>query len=319
MNHMIKMAGFCYKTAGIGGIMKLVKRKLFHLNYNVIYEIMSHAAPEKYPVILKEKYLLRTGKQLNLDQPVTYNDKIAWLKLHDTTGEKTRLADKYLVREWVADTIGAQCLIPIYGVWDSFREIDFDKLPDQFVLKCNHASGYNIIVQDKSKFDKAAAGRKFDKWMNTNWAYFNLELQYRDIPRKIIAEKYCGEIDADFTEYHIYCFNGTPGYIEILTGQKHGRKSVFVDTDWVRADIRNPSMNGYDGEIVRPANYQKILETAGRLAGDFKFVRVDLYSDNVEAVFFGEMTFTPRGDGGYYEPQSVNMLFGSLIDLENAE
>ena len=131
-----------------------------------------------FPQMLKKWYKKRTGRELNLENPQTFNEKIQWLKLYDNSPLKTKLADKYLVRDWIKQEIGEEYLIPLLGVWNSFDEIDFDKLPEQFVLKANHGCAWNIIVKDKSKFDKAKAKKKFDKWMRRNYAYkAGLELQ----------------------------------------------------------------------------------------------------------------------------------------------
>ena len=155
------------------------------------YLIQKYAPESKYPELLCDWYYETCEKALDLSRPRTYNEKVQWLKLYDTTPLKTRLSDKYLVRQWISEKIGDQYLIPLLGAWDHFDEIDFDALPNQFVLKANHGCGWLVIVKDKNKFNRGDAKKKFDYWMHTNFAYCaGLELQYRDIKPKIIAERY---------------------------------------------------------------------------------------------------------------------------------
>ena len=165
--------------------------KATNKNLRKDYDYYRSLDPSQYEEELKDWYKRRTKKELDLENPKTFNEKIQWLKLYDSTPIKTKLADKYLVREWVKEKIGEEYLVPLLGVWDKFDDIDFDKLPDKFVLKCNHGCGWNLIVTDKSKIDKVEAKKKFDKWMNTNFAFCNgLELHYKNIQPKIIAEEY---------------------------------------------------------------------------------------------------------------------------------
>ena len=139
-----------------------------------------------YPVYLKDFYFHKTGKQLDLENPQTFNEKIQWLKLYDSTPLKTKLADKYLVRDWVKEKIGEEYLIPLLGVWENFDDIDFDKLPDKFVLKANHGSAWNIIVTDKNSFDKKSAKKKFDKWLRTDYSLKSFETHYRNIKNSCV-------------------------------------------------------------------------------------------------------------------------------------
>ena len=280
----------------------------------VIYRINEQAVQSDYPRLLAIEYELSTGKPLDWNNILTFNEKIQWMKLYDSSAIKTRLVDKLLVRDWVSETIGEQYLIPIYGAYDSFDDIPFENLPDQFVLKCNHGSGWNMIVTDKNALNLKQAKQLFDYWMGLNFAFFALELQYKEVKPKIVIEQYLGNIDERFTEYHIYCFVGTAKYIEVLTGGKHHRTATFVDRDWKKSHIQNPSFTSGDNTSV-PGNYKKILSIADSLSESFAFVRVDLYSDNSDIILFGEMTFTPRKGYGRYIPESVDRMFGDLITL----
>lgn len=271
--------------------------------------------PEKIELLLKNWYFEKTGNILDLNNPKTFNEKIQWLKLYDSTPLKTRLADKYLVRDWVKEKIGEQYLIPLLGVWDKYDDIDFDKLPDQFVLKCNHGSGYNIIVDDKSKFNKKEARKKINKWMKENFAYkAGFELHYSGIPRKIIAEEYVDDIaNGSNSDYHFFCFNGMPKLF-YLTNRKGlaERTWSFFDMDLNALPVYK---NNYEpARIEENKNFNKITEIVNILCKDFKFVRVDIYYFN-NKIYFGEMTFTPSSGIAEYSPKSWEKDFGDMLKL----
>ena len=155
------------------------------------YLIYSHMDPSKYPDALEKWFFKKTGKKLDLKNPVTFNEKIQWLKLYDRNPLKTTLVDKYLVRDWIKDKIGEEYLIELLGVWDRFDDIDFSLLPSKFVLKTNHGSGWNMVVRDKEHLDLKKAKRLFDRWMKLNFAFMEgFEMQYEHVRPKIIAEKF---------------------------------------------------------------------------------------------------------------------------------
>ena len=279
------------------------------------YAYYSSLPPEKYPEELKLWYKRVMKEDLDLDNPKTYNEKIQWLKLYDSTPLKTRLADKYLVRDWVKKIIGEEYLIPLLGVWDSFDEIDFDKLPDQFVLKANHGSGWNIIVKDKATFDKEDARKKFDVWMHTNWAFkWGLELHYMNIPPKIIAEKYIENADG-LKDYRFYCFNGKPFqiWVDIFSGTPEHLRSIF-DMNWNPVNMKCTWPEGGDLLREKPKNFELMKKFAELLSKDFAFVRVDFFE--VEGkLYMGEMTFTPMGGTGRFEPKSWDTILGDMLTL----
>ena len=196
---------------------------------------------EQYKGELCQWYRNAFGEELNLENPVTYNQKIQWMKLYGMTPFITELVDKYTVREWVKKKIGEKYLIPLLGVWDCFDEIDFEKLPEQFVLKCNHGSGWNEVVTDKDTWNKYVAKKKIDRWMNTNFAYHGgMELQYKDIVPRVMAEKYMIDSKGEFNDYKFMCFDGKVKEL-VLIGQTrekiaecakaHGFEKIhFADT-----------------------------------------------------------------------------------------
>ena len=270
---------------------------------------------EKYEKEITEWFQLTTGEKLHLDNPKTFNEKIQWLKLYDSTPLKTQLSDKYLVRDWVREKIGEEYLIPLLGVWDHFDEIDFDVLPEKFVLKANHGCGWNLIVTDKNAFDKEEAKKKFDSWMETNFAYsVGLEMQYLNIEPKIIAEEYIENFDQDVNDYKVFCFDGKADSIMLLTERKKGLKMSFYDLEWNQLPYtysypRNPEI------AEKPKNLEHLINLAETLAEGFAHVRVDFYILNDGQIKFGEMTFTSGSGNCKWNPPKQNEIYGEMIRL----
>lgn len=250
-------------------------------------------------------YKRATGRKLDFEKPMTFNDKLQWIKVYDSTPLKTKCADKFLVREFVKEKVGDKYLVPILGVWDSFDEIDFDSLPEKFVLKTNHASGTNVIVKNKSIIDFEEIGRQFTNWLSYNvQAYDFFELHYRDIPKKIIAEKYIEQIDGELFDYKFMCSYGEIMFVWVDSDRFVSHKRNIFDVDWNELDVcvEYPKANR---EIPKPINFETMKRLARKLSYDFSICRVDLYDldnnkdmlndnyDTVEwgGVYFGELTF----------------------------
>lgn len=278
-------------------------------DYNFYYNL----PVDQYEKELKLWYKSVTGENLDLDHPNHINEKIQWLKLYDSTPLKTKLADKYLVREWIRQKIGGQFLVPLLGVWDSFDEIDFNKLPDRFALKANHGSGWNIIVADKSKFDKKVAKMKFDRWMKKNFAFvYGMELHYMNIPPKIIAEKYIEQMNQVY-DYKFMCFNGRIGFIWVDIDRFTDHKRTFFSDKWERLDIVQHCKNA-EVDIPKPENFDKMIKIASLLSRDFALARVDFYE--VEGkLYFGEITFTSASGVEKISPPEVGYLMGNMCML----
>lgn len=266
-----------------------------------------------------EGWYLRSAREvLFLDNPQTYNQKIQWLKLFDSTPLKTRLADKFLVRDWVAEKIGGKYLIPLLGVYKSFDEIDFDALPDQFVIKGNHGCGYNLIVKDKGTFDRAKAKETVDKWMRSNFGNrAAMEIHYRDIEPRIVVEKFIENklSNGDLYDYKFWCFDGRVEYIQFLSERNlGGLKMAFYDRDWVK----QPFVYSHpldDKSMPRPENLDEMIRLAETLSKDFGHVRVDFYRLDDGTVYFGEMTFTSASGVCHWNVPGINNKFGSMIRL----
>ena len=270
-----------------------------------------------YKQELQTWYQRVTGKYLNLDNPRTFNEKIQWLKLYDSIPIKTRLADKYLVREWVKEKIGEQYLIPLLGVYDKFEDIDFAKLPNQFVIKCNHGCAYNIIVKDKSKLDLAEAKAKLDKWLHENFAFkAGYELHYRDIKPKIIIEKFIENKGTDdLYDYKFWCFNGKLAYIQFLSERNlSGLKMAFYDRKWNKQTF--VYSHPLDKKTIKkPDNLDEMIQLAEALSKGFPCVRVDFYRLNDGTIYFGEMTFTSASGNCKWNDEHINRALGNMIKL----
>lgn len=252
-----------------------------------------------------------TGKKLNLKNPIEFNAKLQWLKAYYHPKILTKLVDKYAVREYVIDKIGEQYLNELYGVYDSFEEIDFDKLPNKFVLKAVHSSGSNIICNDKRELDFKKAKKSTNKWLKTNkYHKTGQEWAYKDVKPRLIVEKYLIDKKTnDLIDYKFYCFNGEPKF---LVAQSDDLGRYFYDLDWNECSFRWRIK--YPNSIEKPSNFEELKVLAKKLAQGFPFVRVDFYSVN-DKTFFGEMTFYPTDARDDFYPDQYNKIIGDMIKL----
>lgn len=268
------------------------------------------------------KYLYRAtmGKKLKLKNPQTFNEKLQWLKLYNRKPEYMIMADKYAVREYIANTIGEEYLIPLLGVWDDPDDINFDELPNQFVLKCNHNSGLGMcICKDKTKLDIKQVKNKLKKGIKQNYYLTGREWPYKDVPRKIIAEKYMvDESGEGLNDYKIFCFNGKPRMILVCTDRFSygGLRENFYDTNWNILEIQRPKHPNTETHIKKPKSLETMLHFAKKLSYKIPFVRVDFYEINGK-VYFGEITFFPASGFEKFEPNEWDYTLGSWIDLPN--
>lgn len=268
---------------------------------------------------LKRWYYLKTGKKLNLENPTTYDEKIQWMKIYDRNPLKSKLADKVAVREYIEREIGEQYLIPVVGTVDFFDQINFEKLPERFVLKCNHGSGWNEIVRDKSKMDIPKIKRNFDYWMSLDYAFFSgFEMHYKDMERKILIEQYIEQLDGNLYDYKIHCFMGVPKVIQVIGNrdiQNHTAKQAFYDTLWNRLYMDTGDYPLYSKELSAPSKLDEMLEIAKRLSKPFRYVRIDLYEISNQ-VKFGEFTFTPNSGIYQWSPKKLDKEWGDMVLLD---
>ena len=230
---------------------------------------------------------------------------------------KTMLTDKYAVRDWIKEKIGEKYLIPLLAVYETPDEIEWDKLPNEFVIKCNHGSGWIIIVNDKNTINRGEVKARLHRWLNTTYGIYGFELQYINIPPRVIIEKKMeNEGHDDLFDYKFYCFGGEPKYIQFGHDRFHGElKFATFNTRWERQPFAyNHPMT--DKVVKRPDNLDLMLNIAKKLSEGFEFVRVDLYRLNDGTIYFGEMTFTPESGQGKWFGQNMDMEFGKLLKLK---
>lgn len=281
---------------------------LFILNNKIVASFFSDK------LYLKIKYRLIMRKKLNLKNPQTFNEKLQWLKLYDRNPEYTKMVDKYEVRKYIAETVGEEYLIPLLGVWDKFEDIDFDVLPDQFVLKCTHDSGGLVICKDKLKLDFDVAKKKIKKSLKRNYFWQSREWPYKNVNPKIIAEEYMvDESGTELKDYKIFCFNGEPKFLFVATDRPYDTRFDFFDMEFNHLPFLNGHLNA-DRELNRPDGLEKMIEIAKKLSKNMKQVRIDFYDINGK-VYFGEITFFHWSGMVPFEPEEWDYKLGEHIKL----
>lgn len=260
---------------------------------------------------LKLVYRSVLGKKLNLGNPKTYNEKLQWLKLNDRKPEYSKYVDKYAVRSYISETIGEQYLIPLIGVYDSVKDINWDSLPDQFVLKCTHGSGTNIICNNKAKFDIKSATKKLKQWMKKNWYWYGREWPYKKLKPRIICEELLQE---NITDYKFMCFNGEPKLIQIHQNRNSENQSLdFYDISWNKTEIRRNKKTNSE-LIQRPGKLDEMIDIARKLSKNEIHVRIDLYEVNGK-VYFGEKTYYSASGFSPFIKDEYDLLLGSWIRI----
>lgn len=265
---------------------------------------------------LEALFPLRVGYKLNLDNPLTYNEKLQWLKLYNRRPEYSKMVDKFEVKKYVASIIGNEHIIPTLAVYDHAEDIDFDMLPEQFVLKCTHNSGGIIICKDKSKLNCKKAIRELAHELRVNYFYHNREWVYKDVKPRIIAEPYLENIGGELIDYKWFCFDGEPKALFIATDRfrkDEETKFDFYDSGFNHMPIKNGHPNSTK-PIAKPTSFEEMKELAKKLSKGFPHVRVDFYDVNGQ-VYFGELTFFHWSGMKPFEPQEWDYIFGSWIVL----
>ena len=269
-------------------------------------------------MFIRLNYLRRMKQWPDLKNPTTYNEKLQWLKLHDRQPLYTQLVDKYAVRRFVEERIGGEYLIPLVGgPWDSFDEIDFDALPEKFVLKCTHDSGGLLICRDKRTLDREKACRRIAQSLGQNFYYHNREWPYKDVRPRIIAEAYMEDAStSELRDYKFFCFGGEPKMLFVASDRQTAGEETkfdFFDMDYNHLDLRN----GHPNAAVppeKPAQFGLMRELAQKLSQGIPHVRVDLYEVNGR-VYFGEMTFYHWSGMVPFDPPEWDERLGSWIRL----
>ena len=258
------------------------------------------------------------GKSLNLSNPVTFNEKIQWLKLYDHNPEYTTLVDKFAVKQLVADAIGKEYVVPTLGIWKHYDDIDFNKLPNRFVLKCTHDSGCVEIVNDKTTLNHAITRDRFEKILKINYYNYTKEWPYKNVPPQIIAEEYLEDYQGanELSDYKLFFFSGDCKAILVCQHRfsADGLRMTFYDPEWKRFDFTRGSDRTFYPSVEKPAQLDRIIEIGQVLAKEYPLVRMDFYIAH-DHVYFGEYTFYPSSGFMKFYPDSWDHVFGDWVEL----
>jgi hypothetical protein len=259
------------------------------------------------------RYFLTFGRRLNLSNPPTFTAKLQWLKLYGRPEQYAPLADKFAVYDYVRARLGDRHLNRILGVYQRASDIPWDDLPDKFVLKATHASGWNLIVSEKAHLDREKARQTCQRWLETTYAARSREPVYTNIPPRIICVEYLGDPDTELFDYKLYCFNGRVRLIHVDTQRFTGHQRTFYTPDWQRLPFAYTYPVRQEG-VPRPPALAEMISLAGLLAETIPFVRVDFFNIH-DQIIFGEMTFFPDAGFGAFSPPEWDTIIGSYLEL----
>ncbi|UKK59603.1 glycosyl transferase [Prevotella communis] len=295
--------------------MKVKNTRTFFckLKRYLIYKFAKCMSDRHY---LETLFPLSVGYELDLENPQTYNEKLQWLKLYDRRPEYTKMVDKIEAKDYVSGIIGVEYIIPTIAVYNSPEEIDFEKLPEKFVLKCTHDSGGIVVCKDKSHLNKKETLNKLSKGLQRNYYYQNREWPYKNVVPRIIAEQYMEDEDGELKDYKFFCFNGEPKYMFIASDRFNPNEETKFDF-FDMAFNHLPFINGHPNatkKVVKPKGFEEMKIIAGKLSKGIPQVRVDFYDINGK-VYFGEMTFFHWSGLVPFEPVEWDRLFGESIIL----
>ncbi len=303
-------------------MLKKIKRLLTDKDYRFLFfSSKSFFKKMDDATYLKKMYHAQIGKQLNLKNPKTFNEKIQWIKLNDRNPQYTDMVDKFEAKKYVSKIIGEKHIIPTLGVWNKFDEIDFDKLPEQFVLKCTHDSGGLVICRDKATLDRVAAKRKIEKSLKNKFYYKFREWAYKDVKPRIIAERYMEDTNS-FTlrDYKFFCFHGKAEFLYVSEGlEDHATAKIsFFDFTGKQLPFHRKDYAPFLADLTLPATLDGMKEIAEEIASSIgnEFSRIDLYSINDE-IYFSEITLYPNGGFIPFAPEEWDEKIGAMLKLKN--
>lgn len=277
---------------------------------NIDRLIKSVLSDEMYTRIL---FYRTQGYRLNLKSPQTFSEKIQWIKLNVNLEELKDYVDKYNVREYVKRKIGNDYLIPLIGVFKKSDEINFSNLPESFAIKATHASGWNILVRDKSSINLQNVKNTIDLWTNSSFFEITGERNYKDILGRVVIEEFIHDPTGDLKDYKFFCFNGQPRFIQLDSDRHTEHKRDLYDLDWNKINVKYAHEN-LDEKAPKPVKLREMIEIATKLSEDFHFVRVDLYYTN-NLVLFGELTFTPGQGFEKFSDMKIDLEFGKHLNI----
>lgn len=267
---------------------------------------------------IKLYYRLRVGRPLNTKNPTTLNEKLQWLKFNYRFPLQSIVSDKLLVRDYVAEKIGAEYLIPLLGTWENYDDVDFDKLPEKFVLKCNHDSGGLVVCTDKSKLDHKEARNRVEKSLKSNFFYIGREYQYRNIKPRIICEQFISDNGKVPMDYKIYCFNGKPDVILVckdrFSDNTHRASYLYFDQEWRFQPLNKGDETLTEVDVPKPKNLDRMIEIAKDLSKDFLFARIDLYNIDGQ-IYFGEITLSSNSGFDPDIKYETDLMFGERLKI----
>lgn len=278
------------------------------------YSLAVHLFPKAY---LKQLYRRTFGEVLELKNPKTYSEKLQWLKLYDHKPIYTIMADKLAARRFVAENWGEEYLVPLLGEWDTAEEIDFTKLPNEFIMKCNHNSGGILFCEDKARLDEETERSKFKKQLGVNYYYYAGEWPYKNIKRKVIAEKWMKNADGSSPiDYKLFCFNGKVRVFQINSSRvrKDSCCCDYFDIDWNRLNLKDPGIPTTDIKWERPPYFDLMIQLSEKVTDDIPFCRVDLMIFD-EKIYFSEFTFFHEGGMVPFEVPYWDQKFGEWLEL----
>lgn len=272
--------------------------------------------PDK--MYIKLYYFAKFKHFCNLKNPQTFNEKIQWLKLNDRKPIYSKLVDKYEVRKYIEKKIGKEYLVPLYGIWEKFDDIDFDKLPQKFVLKCTHDSGGVVICKNKKNFDKKLAKETIEKCLNHNFYYIAREWPYKNVKPRIIAEKYLENkgTTEDLKDYKFMCFNGKMKCCFVCFERDENNDPLIniYDSEWNKMPFQRKN-EGSNRILEKPNKYEKMIELAEILSKEMPFARIDFY-DVDDKIYFGEITLYPAGGFKRFDPDEYDKILGDWLELK---
>lgn len=288
-------------------LKQLIIKVILKLSSNNIITIKD----KRYLELLGE---LRLNRKINIDNPQTFNEKLQWLKLYDRNPQYTEMVDKYEAKKYVANIIGNEYIIPTLGIYNNFDEIDFNTLPNQFVMKCTHNSGGNIICKDKKNLDYKLAKKLMKTYLKKNYYNYNKEWPYKNVRPRIIIEKYMETKEQpELIDYKFFCFNGEAKILLVCSNRSKKLKETWFDVEWNKLELKEGNCE-IDDNLNKPKNLELMVKLANKLSKNISFVRIDFY-ENDNKVYFGEITFFPKSGYEEFVPEEYDKILGDMLEL----
>lgn len=286
--------------------LQLIKAVYNRLDY--------YLCPDK--IFLNRKFKKVFGRDINWKNPVTFNEKLQWLKVNDRKPQYSEMVDKFAAKEFIQSRHLNVAVVKSFGVWERFEDIDFDALPDQFVLKCTHDSNSVIVCRSKEDFDFAAAKRFLENRLRNNFYYNCREWPYKHVMPRIIAEEYMQIMADGMIDYKFYCFHGKAKCLYVSQGlEDHATARIsFLNLDWTPAGFKRSDFAAFETLPPRPSCLEEMIQLAETLSAEHAFLRVDLYEIDSQ-VYFSELTFYPCGGFMPFDPPEWDEIVGSWLEL----